>query len=88
MNSHRRLATSLVLLAIAVRSAAVLILQSHHVPRSTYEHGEIAANLLAGRGFSIRFLGAEGPPRSRRPCIRSWSRPVTRSAASSSRAHC
>ena len=37
-----------------------LVLQSHHVPRSTYEHGEIAANLLAGRGFTTRFLGPTG----------------------------
>ena len=40
---------------------AVWILQSHLVPRSTYEHGEIASNMLAGRGFAIRFLGATGP---------------------------
>jgi hypothetical protein len=54
-------------LAIAVRIAAVLVLQSHHVPRSTYEHGEIAANLLAGRGFAIRFLGADGPTSQQAP---------------------
>ena len=60
-NRHLRQDAGLVLLAIAVRAAAVLILQSHHVPRSTYEHGEIAANLLAGHGFSVRFLGALGP---------------------------
>ncbi len=57
----------LVLLAIAVRAAAVLILQSHHVPRSTYEHGEIAAHLLAGHGFSVRFLGARGPTSQQAP---------------------
>ena len=37
------------------------------LPRSTYEHGEIAANVLAGRGFSIRFLGAEGPTSQQAP---------------------
>jgi hypothetical protein len=56
-----------VALAIAVRAAAVLVLQSHRVPRSTYEHGEIAANLLAGRGFSTQFLGAFGPTSQQAP---------------------
>src|SRR5262249_13827096 len=37
------------------------------VPHSTFEHGEIAANLLAGRGFSVRFLGAEGPTSQQAP---------------------
>ena len=41
--------------------------QSHRVPRSTYEHGEIAANLLAGRGFANRFLGADGPTSQQAP---------------------
>ncbi len=57
----------LIALAIACRAAAVLVLQSHLVPRSTYEHGEIAANLLAGRGFSMRFLGADGPTSQQAP---------------------
>jgi hypothetical protein len=58
---------ALILLAIAVRIAAVLVLRSYEVPRSTYEHGEIAANLVAGRGFSTRFLGAEGPTSQQAP---------------------
>ena len=66
-NRQCRQDAGLVLLAIAVRAAAVLILQSHHVPRSTYEHGEIAANLLAGHGFSVRFLGARGPTSQQAP---------------------
>jgi hypothetical protein len=57
----------LILLAIAVRVAAILVLRSYDVPRSTYEHGEIAANLLAGRGFSMRFLGADGPTSQQAP---------------------
>src|SRR4029077_12037289 len=57
----------LVLLSIAARLAAVLVLQSYTVPRSTYEHGEIAANLLAGRGFAMRFLGADGPTSQQAP---------------------
>jgi hypothetical protein len=65
--TDRRLAAALVALAVAARAAAVLALQSHTVPRSTYEHGEIAANLLAGRGFAIRFLGADGPTSQQAP---------------------
>jgi hypothetical protein len=64
---HYSIDAVLVALAIAARVAAVLVLQSHHVPRSTYEHGEIAASLLAGRGFSTRFLGAEGPTSQQAP---------------------
>lgn len=63
----RRLVLGLIALAIVVRAAAVLVLQSHTVPHSTYEHGEIAENLLAGRGFSIRLLGAEGPTSQQAP---------------------
>ena len=53
--------------AVAVRIAAILVLQSHHVPHSTYEHGEIAASIVEGRGFSMRFLGAEGPTSQQAP---------------------
>jgi 4-amino-4-deoxy-L-arabinose transferase-like glycosyltransferase len=63
----RRVAWSLVLVAIIARGAAVWVLQSHRIPRSTYEHGEIASNLLAGRGFSVRFLGADGPTSQQAP---------------------
>ncbi|MEW4571062.1 hypothetical protein AB1L88_24600 [Tautonia sp. JC769] len=58
---------AIVALAVAARVAAILVLQSHTVPRSTYEHGEIAANLLEGRGFSIRFLGVDGPTSQQAP---------------------
>jgi len=63
----RRVLIGLIVLAVAARAAAVLVLQSHTVPQSTYEHGEIAANLLAGRGFSVRFLGADGPTSQQAP---------------------
>src|SRR3712207_6970359 len=63
----RRVALGLIVLAIVARATAVLVLQSHAVPRSTFEHGEIAANLLAGKGFSVRFLGAEGPTSQQAP---------------------
>jgi hypothetical protein len=65
--SDRRLDWCLIVMAVAIRAAGVLVLQSHRVPRSTYEHGEIAASLLAGRGFSVRFLGAEGPTSQQAP---------------------
>lgn len=63
----RRVVGALVLVAVLARAAAVLVLQSHTVPRSTFEHGEIAANLLAGRGFSVKFLGADGPTSQQAP---------------------
>src|SRR5438105_11603478 len=66
-SKHYSPVSLLVVLVILARVAAVVVLQSHHVPRSTYEHGEIAANLLAGRGFSVRFLGAEGPTSQQAP---------------------
>ncbi|WP_169972611.1 hypothetical protein [Tautonia rosea] len=58
---------AIVALGVLVRVAAIFVLQSHTVPRSTYEHGEIAANLLEGQGFSIRFLGVEGPTSQQAP---------------------
>ncbi|MDB5352827.1 MAG: hypothetical protein JWN86_4074 [Planctomycetota bacterium] len=63
----RRATWFLIVLAIALRAAAILVLQSHTVPRSTYEHGEIAENLLSGRGFSVKFLGADGPTSQQAP---------------------
>lgn len=54
-------------LAVVARAALVLVLASHQTPRSTYEHGEIAANLVAGRGFSMEFLGACGPTSQQAP---------------------
>src|SRR4051794_6869165 len=63
----RRTSLVLIALAVAARAAAVVALQSHTVPHSTFEHGEIAANLLAGRGFSVRFLGADGPTSQQAP---------------------
>jgi hypothetical protein len=57
----------MVLAAILVRVAAVFALGSYSLPRTTYEHGEIAANLLAGRGFSVRYLGVDGPTSQQAP---------------------
>jgi hypothetical protein len=67
VRANRLIDPSLIILAIAIRVAAVLVLRSYDVPRSTYEHGEIAANLLAGRGFSTMFLGADGPTSQQAP---------------------
>jgi hypothetical protein len=55
------------LLAVVIRLAVIVVLQSHLTPRSTYEHGEIAANLVRGRGFAIAFLGGEGPTSQQAP---------------------
>ena len=65
--SDRRWVWGLIGLGIATRVAAVLVLQSHLVPHSTFEHGEIAANIVEGRGFSVRFLGADGPTSQQAP---------------------
>ena len=45
--------------ALFVRVAAVLVLESYE-GAYTYEHGEIANNLLEGRGFRVTFLGVDG----------------------------
>jgi hypothetical protein len=66
-STSRRVDALLIVLAIASRAIAVWVLQSHLVARSSYEHGEIAANLLAGRGFTTKFLGAEGPTSQQAP---------------------
>jgi hypothetical protein len=55
--------------ALAVRVAAVVVLSPAGDRPITYEHGEIADNLLAGRGFSVRFLGSEGPTSQQAPWV-------------------
>ena len=65
--SQRGWSVAVIALAVLARVSAVLVLQSHTVPRSTFEHGEIAANLLQGRGFSTRFLGVDGPTSQQAP---------------------
>lgn len=60
----------LVLLAIsalAARVGAVCLLPSVRQDAATYEHGEIAANLVQGRGFSVTFLGTFGPTSQQAP---------------------
>lgn len=51
---------ALAVLALALRVWLVFALTTPHADPVSYEHGRIAANLLAGRGFTIEFLGVEG----------------------------
>lgn len=53
--------------ALILRIATVILLFSVHSRPLTYEHGRIAENLLAGRGFTITFLGVEGPTSQQAP---------------------
>jgi hypothetical protein len=57
----------LALAAFSLRLAVVGALSTAHAAPVTYEHGEIARNLLAGRGFSVWFLGSEGPTSQQAP---------------------
>lgn len=79
----------LISLALAVRVGAVLALGVDGPGPRTFEHGEIAANLLSGRGFSVRFLGADGPTSQQAPfypsllaaCYAIWGQNSTALAA-------
>ena len=65
-----RRTTGLVLLgslALALRIGLVLAVSRESVRPLAFEHGRIAENLLAGRGFSITFLGTEGPTSQQAP---------------------
>ena len=48
------------LFSFSVRVVLVLVLRSDLLPETTYEHGEIARNILTGNGFRIHFLGSDG----------------------------
>lgn len=66
--ANRTIALALLaLLALSLRVYLVLSLSPQHAAPLSYEHGRIAANLLAGRGFSIEFLGTEGPTSQQAP---------------------
>jgi hypothetical protein len=65
-----RRTTGLVLLgslALALRIGLVLAVSRESTRPLAFEHGRIAENLLAGRGFSITFLGTEGPTSQQAP---------------------
>lgn len=69
MDGARRV-IGLVLLAavaMAMRVGTVCLLSTAHTERLTYEHGEIAENLLAGKGFTTTFLGVEGKTSQQAP---------------------
>ena len=55
--------------ALALRLAAIVALPPPTDRSATYEHGAIAENLLAGRGFSVWFLGIEGPTSQQAPWV-------------------
>jgi len=69
MNASKRTIGLLLLavLALGLRVGLVLALRTEHQAPVSYEHGRIAENLLAGRGFSIEFLGTEGPTSQQAP---------------------
>ena len=58
---------TLALAALALRVVVVFMLSTDHAAPVTYEHGEIAKNLLEGRGFSVELLGGEGPTSQQAP---------------------
>jgi hypothetical protein len=65
-----RRTTGLVLLgslALTLRLCLVLAVSRESARPLAFEHGRIAENLLAGRGFSITFLGTEGPTSQQAP---------------------
>lgn len=64
----RRTLWAIFVLALVLRVAAIVYLAGV-APSApvTYEHGEIARHLVAGEGFSIRFLGVEGPTSQQAP---------------------
>ena len=57
----------LALAAFGLRLGVVVCLAKASPAAVTYEHGEIAENLLAGRGFTVKFLGVEGPTSQQAP---------------------
>ncbi len=58
---------ALALLAVGLRVAAVLAVASYRLEHVTYEHGEIARNIVEGRGFSVRWMGGDGPTSQQAP---------------------
>ncbi|MBN2218192.1 MAG: hypothetical protein JW719_12530 [Pirellulales bacterium] len=69
MNSRRRIICLILLagLALGLRVWVVAAFSGTESGPIAYEHGRIAENLLAGRGFSIELLGREGPTSQQAP---------------------
>lgn len=59
----------LFVLALGVRVAAIVVFAAPADRPQTYEHGEIARNLVAGRGFTVQFLGVEGSTSQQAPFV-------------------
>lgn len=57
----------LALTALVLRMGVVCLLAGESARPVTYEHGEIAENLLAGRGFTVKFLGVSGATSQQAP---------------------
>jgi hypothetical protein len=57
----------LVGVALALRLLTVALVGTASWGPVTFEHGEIAQNLLDGQGFSVKFLGATGPTSQQAP---------------------
>ncbi len=57
----------LAFVALGLRVGVVAVLWGDHAGPVGYEHDEIARNLLAGNGFSVEFLGHEGPTSQQAP---------------------
>jgi hypothetical protein len=68
-SARRRGLLALLAVALLLRLAAVCWLPAAEARPTTYEHGTIAENLLAGRGFSVWFLGSEGPTSQQAPWV-------------------
>jgi hypothetical protein len=69
MDGRRRIIALVLLglLALGLRVWVVFALSTEHTRPLDYEHGRIAENLLAGRGFSVEFLGQTGPTSQQSP---------------------
>lgn len=69
MPARRNLAVLLLaIVALSLRLAAVWVLVGRQdATAASFEHGEIAQNLLAGRGFTVTFLGTTGPTSQQAP---------------------
>jgi hypothetical protein len=69
-SGERRFVAGLIALfamGFMLRVAAVFAIGSYRLEHITYEHGEIARNLIEGRGFTVRWLGSEGPTSQQAP---------------------
>ena len=65
--SRKRGLLLLVFVALGLRLSVLWLLATEHKGPLTYEHGEIASHLIAGEGFSVKFLGREGPTSQQAP---------------------